>query len=516
MINMQKIKVYPNYEIGDVNRNIYGHFSEIAFNNIPGGFYDPTSKFADEDGFRTDVIEALRQVKTPIIRFPGGNYVSNYHWERGIGPKEKRERVFEYAWGTEDDNQFGTVEFIEFCRKVGAEPLICVNMGSGTVDEAMNWVEFCNGTGNTKYANLRRSLGYDEPFNVKYWGLGNEMYGFWQCNHLNAEQYAHKAFQFAQGMKSVDKTIKLTAVGIETDQDWNMKVVEKLACTLDTAKKPLNFIDTLSAHHYSCYWDNAYSGSDYMQRMTISEFIHERTKMLRAAIEVATNDVNSPIKIAWDEWNLFGWVFDGVNEDSTYNLENAIVTASILNSFLRDINYIGLANYSTFVNINGAVSTHEDGLVKRPQFYVFELYGNQTGTKVVRTETCCDTFEAVLPHDYRALQNQRVVAQSDIKRVIPYLDCVSTYDKEQDILYIHLINKNPEKDYDVDISIMEHNISGEAEIFTIYNDSINAANTMNETNVSTTKKELGKADGNLTVKVLKHSVNLIKIKNSAK
>lgn len=508
---MAHVKVYPGSVVADVNMNIFGHFSEIAFNNIPGGFYDPSSKFADEDGFRKDVMEAMRQVKTPLIRYPGGNYVSNYHWERGIGPKEKRPRVFDYAWAAEDDNQFGTVEFIKFCRKVGAEPLICVNMGSGTVDEAMNWVEFCNGTLNTQYANLRRSLGYPEPFHVKYWGLGNEMYGIWQLNHLDARGYAEKAFQFAQGMKSVDPTIQLTASGIETDQDWNLTVVKKLASTLNTQLKPLPYMDTLSAHHYSCHWENAYTGSGYQERMTISEFIHERTRLIRSAIEVATNDVNSPIKIAWDEWNLFGWVFDGVNEDSSFTLENAIVTASILNSFLRDIQYIGLANYSTFVNVNGAVSTHENGLVKRSQFYVFELYANQIGSQVVRSETNCDTFEAVLPHDFRALQNQRQVPQSDYKRVIPYLDCVSTYHQEEGSLYIHLINKNANEDVDCTVSIMEHGMKGEAVMYTIYNDDLNANNTMVKTDVFTKEIPLGSVESTFTVPLKKHSVNLIKI-----
>ena len=117
---MVNIKLYPNKRKNAVNPNIFGHFSEIAFGNIPGGFYDPDSEMADEDGFRADVIEAMRNVKTPLIRFPGGNYVSNYHWERGIGPKEKRPKVYDYAWHARDDNQFGTVEFIRFCKKVGA------------------------------------------------------------------------------------------------------------------------------------------------------------------------------------------------------------------------------------------------------------------------------------------------------------------------------------------------------------------------------------------------------------
>ena len=190
MLKMTNIYVNLNVPRGEVDPKIFGHFCEHAFGNIYGGYYDPGNPNADADGFRLDVIEALKEVAPTIMRYPGGNFVSNYHWEDGIGPKENRKKVFEYAWLTEESNQFGTADFIEICRRVGAEPLICVNMGTGTIEEAMHWIEYCNGTGDTYYANLRRSHGYEEPFGVKYWGLGNESYGPWQMNNYTAEEYA--------------------------------------------------------------------------------------------------------------------------------------------------------------------------------------------------------------------------------------------------------------------------------------------------------------------------------------
>ena len=505
------VRVYPAKVEAEMNRLIFGHFSEIAFSNIPGGFYDPNSCFADEDGFRVDVMEAMRTVRTPLIRYPGGNYVSNYHWENGIGPKEKRPRVYEYAWQAEDDNQFGTVEFIKFCRKVGAEPLICVNMGSGTVDEAMNWVEFCNGTGNTRYANLRRSLGFEEPFGVKYWGLGNEMYGVWQLNYLDAAEYAHKAFQFARGMKAVDPSIQLTASGIETDTHWDMEVVKKLAGTMNSDLRPLNYIDTLSAHHYSIGWDNAFTNADARMRMAISEFIRQRTRLLRAAIEVATEDVNSPVKIAWDEWNMYGWAIDNVNDDRTYTLENAIVTASILNSFIRDVRHIGMANYSTFVNINGAISTRPEGLVKRPQYYVFDLMANNVGEHVVRSECECERFQVLMPHDFRALQKQRFVRPSNRLTSVDYIDCTAT--RDAGTFYINLINKHCDEDCSVSLSLMEGNYNGDVILHTIYHDDMNASNTWEQPeNVLAVRQELGKMDGRMELKIRKHSVNLVEIR----
>ena len=236
---MTHITVHSNRIKSTVDRKIFGHFTEHAFRNIYGGMYDPQSSIADENGFRKDVLDALRQVRVPLLRYPGGNFVSNYHWEDGIGPKSERRRVFEYAWLTEESNQFGTADFIELCRKVGAEPLICVNMGSGTVEEAMHWVEYCNGTGNTYYANLRRSHGYEEPFGVKYWGLGNEMYGMWQMKHQSAQAYAEAALEYAKGMKWVDPGISLIACGYEQSADWNYTVAKEIG----------SLIDYISAHH---------------------------------------------------------------------------------------------------------------------------------------------------------------------------------------------------------------------------------------------------------------------------
>lgn len=223
-----KLAVYADHTRNTISKNIFGHFMEHSVDVIYGSVFDPESPLADEDGFRRDVLEALRDAKVPMLRYPGGNFVSNYHWEDGIGPREKRPKCFDYAWLAEDDNRMGTVEFIKLCRKTGAEPYLCVNMGSGTAEEAMHWVEFCNGTGNTRYAALRKSLGYEEPFHVKYWGLGNELYGDWQFGAMNASDYAKKALDFAKAMKWMDPEIELVACGYDLGSDWNYEVARVL------------------------------------------------------------------------------------------------------------------------------------------------------------------------------------------------------------------------------------------------------------------------------------------------
>src|ERR671912_3069106 len=198
---MARIKVDPDRRVGTLDRRVFGGFIEHLGRCIYGGIFDESSPLSDDRGYRRDVLEAARNLRMPILRWPGGNFVSGYHWTDGIGPRDERPRKIELAWFSEESNRFGTGEFIEYCRVLGTEPFICVNMGSGTMDEAQAWVEYCNGTGNTLWANLRRANGHAEPYRVKYWGLGNELYGGWQIGALSAEDYVSKAREFSKVMR---------------------------------------------------------------------------------------------------------------------------------------------------------------------------------------------------------------------------------------------------------------------------------------------------------------------------
>lgn len=185
-----KIKIDIDRTIADVDPLIYGNFVEHLGRCVYGGIFDPGSPLADEDGFRKDVLEAVKDLNIPIIRYPGGNFVSNYHWLDGVGPD--RVPRMELAWHRLETNKFGTNEFIKFCEKIGAEPYFAVNMGTGTIEEAQRWLEYTNVKEGPYYAELRKKHGFPEPYNIKYWSLGNEMDGFWQMGHLNAEDYSKK------------------------------------------------------------------------------------------------------------------------------------------------------------------------------------------------------------------------------------------------------------------------------------------------------------------------------------
>jgi alpha-N-arabinofuranosidase len=215
--------------IGTVDRRIFGSFIEHLGRCIYGGVYEEGSPLSDTRGFRKDVLDAARGLRIPILRWPGGNFVSGYHWLDGVGPRDKRPRRTELAWDAEESNRFGTNEFIEYCRVLGTEPYICVNMGSGTMDEAQAWVEYCNGTGNTAWADLRRQHGYPEPHRVRYWGLGNEMYGSWQIGNTSAHDYVKKARAFALMMKRTDPSIQLIGCGHNGWSEWDEIVLSGLA-----------------------------------------------------------------------------------------------------------------------------------------------------------------------------------------------------------------------------------------------------------------------------------------------
>ncbi|MDD4116456.1 MAG: alpha-N-arabinofuranosidase, partial [Massilibacteroides sp.] len=228
-----RIKIDYERQIGTIDKLIYGNFVEHLGRCIYGGLYEPGSPLSNEQGFRTDVLKATKELNTTIVRWPGGNFVSGYHWEDGIGSKENRPTRIDLAWGFRENNSFGTDEFITWCRQANTEPYFCVNLGTGTLEEARNWVEYCNVEKGTYYSDLRRKNGFEKPHNVVYWGLGNEMDSNLQMGHKNADDYGKYALEAAKLMKWIDKDIKLIIAGSSDYSSgswttWNRTVLDYL------------------------------------------------------------------------------------------------------------------------------------------------------------------------------------------------------------------------------------------------------------------------------------------------
>ena len=229
----------------DLDRRLLGSILEHLGRAIYQGIYEPGSPQADANGFRKDVLGEIRQLAVPIIRYPGGNFVSGYNWLDGVGPKKDRPRVLERAWNSIETNQFGTNEFVTWCRLVGTEPMLAVNLGTGTPESAAALGEYCNVEKGTRWSDLRRQHGYPEAHNVKYWCLGNEMDGSWQIGHMTAVEYGRKAADTARQMRIIDRSVQLIACGssgpaMATYLEWDRQVLEE--CYQE--------VDAISLHLY--------------------------------------------------------------------------------------------------------------------------------------------------------------------------------------------------------------------------------------------------------------------------
>jgi alpha-N-arabinofuranosidase len=361
---MAHIKIDIDRKLGSVDRRIFGNFIEHLGRCIYGGVFEPGSELADENGFRADVLEAARGLKIPLLRWPGGNFVSGYHWTDAIGPSDRRSRRSELAWHAEESNLFGTDEFIRYCRALGAEPYICVNMGSGSMDEAQGWVEYCNGTGDTYWANLRRANGSAEPYNVKLWGLGNEMYGAWQIGSTTAEDYVKKGRQFAAVMLLTDPSIELVSCGQWGWTEWDRVVLDGLA----------QFVRYHSIHIYTGspdYYTNVLEPHKSDQALRICESLIERVRL--------TQKIDHPIGIAYDEWNVWYRTrrtqeLRNAGLEEQYDLADALAVATFLNIFIRHCRSVELANYAQMVNVIAPMFTRPDRLFLQTVYHPLRLY----------------------------------------------------------------------------------------------------------------------------------------------
>lgn len=374
-----EIVVDAGCTVGDVHPQIYGHFIEHLGRCIYGGVWvGPDSKLPNVNGLRRDVLDATRAIHPPVIRWPGGNFASGYHWEDGIGPRNKRPARFDLAWKAPESNQFGTDEFIDFCRKTGAEPYICVNMGSGTAEEAARWVEYCNQTTPTHDALKRATLGHPEPYSVRYWGLGNETYGDWQIGHLTADAYSRSCSEYAKLIRRVDPSVKLIAVGCDS-QDWNRRVLSE--CWKQ--------IDYISLHKY-------YRGGEDYYDVVAAPLDAERSLAELSRIVETTVPAERQVHIAFDEWNL--WYPEADEQSGLHqraSLTDGVFASGIFNALHRLCRTVKMANLAQLVNVLPAIVTDDEGRIYvNPTYLAFKLYVDHTGTKALRTEAFSDTYRS--------------------------------------------------------------------------------------------------------------------------
>ena len=385
---MNQIKIDLQRQIGNINPNIFGGFAEHLGRHIYGGIYEPGSSLSDENGFRKDVLAAVRRLKMPVIRYPGGNFVSGYRWRDGIGPKAERPARVELAWEDIEPNHFGTDEFVTWCRALGTEPYMVVNAGDGDMREARDWVEYCNSGSDSALANLRRDNGYEAPHNVKYWGIGNEVDGDWQIGHKTPEEYARTYKEFAKVMRWVDPSIKLIAA---VTSGWRYQPVERTQLLFEQSS---DFLDYLSIHWYVGNHED-----DFAKYMTLSEFVDERLCAFEGVIAAMKMQmgIERPISIAVDEWNVWYRARGSTREarnnlEERYNLEDALVVAMHFNAFIRHCRSVQMANIAQIVNVIAPIFTNEQGMFLQTIFHPFELYASNCGDIALDVFWKGDTF----------------------------------------------------------------------------------------------------------------------------
>ncbi|KAJ7028936.1 glycoside hydrolase family 51 protein [Mycena alexandri] len=358
------IRIDPARHVAPVDPRIYSGFTEHMGRCIYSGIYDPTNEhgLADANGYRTDVLQALKGLNVPIVRYPGGNFVSSYRWQDGVGPRDLRPRRPELAWLTEESNQFGTDEFIQWCRLLGAEPFICLNMGTGTLEDALGWLEYCNSSANTHYANMRRKNGHAEPYGVKYWALGNEIWGPWQVGQMNAADYSKQAFQWAKALRLLDPSIKLVSCGETGFADWDRVTLKTLA--------PV--VDFHSIHLYTV------SEGNHDVNVMGPAAAEKGIEITKSLIELAKIEGNltKDIAVCFDEWNVWDPVRapgeKGAEEH--YDLSDALAVAAWLNVFVRKADIVKIACIAQSVNVISPIITSPTGLFKQTTYYPLQLF----------------------------------------------------------------------------------------------------------------------------------------------
>jgi alpha-L-arabinofuranosidase len=388
-VPVARLAVDPAFVVGDLDRRVFGSFVEHMGRCVYTGVYEPDHPTADEDGFRTDVLDLVRELGVTVVRYPGGNFVSNYHWEDGVGPKDRRPRKLDLAWRAIETNQFGTDEFADWARKARVEPMWAVNLGTRGVTEAIELLQYTNAPEGTHFADQRAANGHPQPHNVKLWCLGNELDGPWQIGYKTAEEYARLAEETARAMRRVDSDLELVACGsssrhMPTFGSWERAVLERTH----------DLVDHISLHAYYEPKDGD-TASFLAAAEDMDRFI--RSVIATADHVGAVKQSDKQITLSFDEWNVwYQHRFPGeaglkVRDASpliedVYDVTDAVVVGSLLITLLRHADRVKIANQAQLVNVIAPILTEPGGRAWRQTiFHPFALTAKYAGSRVLHT-----------------------------------------------------------------------------------------------------------------------------------
>ena len=483
-----KIRVDKSKIIDKIDERIYGSFIEHLGRAVYNGIYEPTHISADDKGFRYDVLSLVKELNVPLVRYPGGNFVSGYNWEDGIGDKSLRPKKLELAWLSIETNEVGIDELQEWAKRAGTEVMMAVNLGTRGPDEARNLIEYCNSDTDTYYANLRSKNGFEAPFGIKLWCLGNEMDGEWQICHKTAEEYARVATETAKVLKWVDPSVELVACG---SSDPNMPTYGKWERTV--LDNTYDYIDYLSLH---CYYGNkAKNTPNFLARA------EDMDKFIRQTAEIcdeikAKKGSDKTIMLSFDEWNVWyrtkdeektaeRWQIAPHLLEEKYSFEDALLVGCMLSSLQNNADRVKIACLAQLVNVIAPIMTENGGkawkqTIFHPYMYA-SLYGKGTA---LYTSNECESYKSSEGWD------------------IPYL-YTSAVDRGDSVV-IFATNRSLDKDIELDTILDGYDGYSLCEHIELYSDNLDEVNDKDEERIKPIKREISD-----TPTLKKHSWNML-------
>lgn len=497
---MKKAEVIidKHYITGKIDKRLYGSFIEHLGRAVYEGIYQPESPFADEQGFRKDTLELVKECQVPIVRYPGGNFVSGYKWEDGVGPKEKRPSQVDLAWQVVETNQFGLNEFADWAKKAGTDIMMAVNLGTRGIQEAKELLEYCNFQEGTQMSDLRRSHGYEKPHNIKTWCLGNEMDGPWQIGHKTATEYARLAHETGKVMKILDPSIELVACGssyshMPTFGEWEATVLDECYDT----------VDYVSMHQYYGNRDDD-SANFLASSVDLDQFITNVTAICDYVKGKHHGKKN--INISLDEWNVWyhsneadskleKWIQKPHQLEDIYNFEDALLVGSMLITMLRHADRVKIGCLAQLVNVIAPIMTSDTGAWRQTIFYPYMHAATMGQGTVLNTIVKSPVYEA----------KQHGEA--------PYLDCVVVENEEKEELVLFAVNKDLEEDMEITLDLRQYEGYRVAEQLVMHDEDLKAVNTEQDPGRIVPKKaDSVKLDGGILTGMLSHkSWNVIRL-----
>jgi alpha-N-arabinofuranosidase len=458
-----------------LDRRLFGAFLEHLGRAVYTGVYEPGSPLANSNGFRKDVIAEVSGLGVPIMRYPGGNFVSGYNWLDGVGPKSARPTVLERAWNSLETNQFGTNEFIEWCRLVKTEPLLGFNLGTGSAEMAVALVEYCNVDKGTKWSDLRRSHGHESPHNVRYWCLGNEMDGPWQMGRLTAREYGRKARDAARQIRVIDPTVQLIACGssntiLPTYLVWDREVLEEC----------YDQVDGISLHNY--YGNTPpLTGSSSARFLAMNLDMERQILEIGAACDYVQGLLRSPKRLwlSFDEWNIWYRARDVQHRDGKrqfapklleeqYNLEDALLTGGFLNSLMRQSERVRLGCLAQIVNVIAPLVTNATSVLRQTIYYPYAWALRYARGHVL---------DLLIESETYAIRAEGLRADFARDDQVPFLDVTATLDPSRGELAVFMLNRDLDSERELTVDLGDFRAARVIASETITGPDLKAANT---------------------------------------